>query len=184
MPLSGKKAVAFACILTIVGAGAVAGATLSGDVVGDGTALVEQSIIIPDDAFTGADVSAEDAFVEVNGKGTRFTATARAFQGEKISFDLPIDSRSDSETTVRLNFEQTGGPSDLILDAVATGEDEFNDSIEIDPVVKVGNSTFRFQIGPQGADRVRLVTKVPAHAKPGFYNVTGQIEPIEGVPSE
>ncbi|ERG89333.1 MAG: hypothetical protein J07HR59_00215, partial [Halorubrum sp. J07HR59] len=62
--------------------------------------------------------------------------------------------------------------------------DEFNDSSEIDPVVKIGESAFRFQIDPQGADRVRLVTKVPAHAKPGFYNVTGRIEPIDGVPSE
>lgn len=184
MNLAGRRAAVLACMLIIVGAGAVSGAAVSGTILGDGSTTVQQSVVIIEDEFDADSVTVDNAVVEVNEQGTRFTTSAKAFQGETYNINVPIESRSETETTVRLQFEQTGGPSELVLDAQATGQDEFGDNAEIGPVVQVSNNTYRFQIEGESADRVQLKTKVPAHAKPGFYNITGAIEPIDGTPSE
>ncbi len=174
------RLVVFAFMLLVVGAGAVVGATVSGDISGQGDATVAQSVIIPGSDFESEDVTNSDAVVEVNNKGTAFTTAAEVFQGETYSLNLPIDSRSNTETTVELTIEQTGGPSELLLDAGATGKDEFGDGTEIDTLVQVSESTFRFKIGPNGKDRIQVIQTVPAHAKPGFYNISGTIKPIDG----
>ena len=184
MDTAGHRTVVLACLLVIIGAGAVSGVAVSGTIAGDGSTTVEQSIIIVEDEFSADNVTTDNVVVEINEQGTRFTTSAEAFQGETYSINIPIESRSETETTVRLRFAQAGGPSDLVLDAQATGQDEFNDSAEIGPVVQVSADTYRFQVDAESADRVQLRIKVPAHAKPGFYNVTGTIEPIDGTPSE
>lgn len=168
----------FVFMLLVVGAGAVVGTTMSGDISGQGEATLAQSVIIPGSEFDSDDVTSS-AVVEVNGKGTAFTTAAEVFQGETYDVNLPIDSRSGTETTVELTIEQTGGPSQLLIDAVPTGQDEFDDGEEIETLVQVSENTFRFKIGPNGIDRIQIKQTVPAHAKPGFYNVTGTIEPID-----
>jgi hypothetical protein len=184
MRFTRRRAAVFTFMLLVVGAGAVVGATVSGDISGQGDATVAQSVIINGSAFDSDDVTSDSAVVEVNGQGTGFVTAAEVFQGETYELNLPINSRSNTETTVELTIEQTGGPSELLIDAVSTGQDEFNDNREIDTLVQVSENTFRFNIGPNGDDRIQIVQTVPAHAKPGFYNVTGTIEPIDGTSAD
>lgn len=180
MHFTRHRAAMFGFMLLVVGAGAVVGTTMSGDISGQGEATLAQSVIIPGSDFDSADVTNSNAVVEVNGKGTEFVTAAEVFQGETYRVNLPIDSRSNTETTVELTIEQTGGPSELLIDAVSTGNDEFGDGEAVETIVQVSENTFRFNIGPSGKDRIQIVQTVPAHAKPGFYNVTGTIKPIDG----
>lgn len=82
---------------------------------------------------------------------------------------------------MELSIEQTGGPSELLIDAVSTGNDEFSHGEAVETIVQVSENTFRFNIGPSGKNRIQIVQTIPTHAKPGFYNVTGTIKPIDGL---
>lgn len=172
-------------MLVTVGAGATAGMTFGGDIVGTSTTTVAQSVIVPQGNFSGANVTAPDALVSVNDKGTKFVVGATAYQGGSYRILLPVESRANGAVTMKLIFAQVGGPSSVSIDVSNTTADEFGDGCTVNPVVQSSPTSWRFKLDSPGGngckDRLSILISLDADAQPGFYKISGQVKPLEGI---
>jgi hypothetical protein len=156
-------------VLVIAGVGATAGAAVSGDVVGDGTADVEQSILLND----------SDA-VTVNGDGiatasddlTTFTYSAELFQGDTEDVTVDLQNRAGEALPARLVIDAEDPLSISVTDT--------NRNVEAS---RVSPNEFLLNVSSTaGIDRpnvLKLTIHAPNDVDPGFFDTEFQLEPVD-----
>lgn len=168
-------------LMVVLGAGATAGVSLAGNVVGQSVTSVDQAVTVNATAFDYSDVGVEEAVVTVGNQGAEFAVGAEAFQGDTYGIYVPVQNRASGNVTVELVLSQIEGPDPVSIDAEATGKDEFDDDCQAKYVVQVDKETWRLRLDGDCDDRVKIIISIDSNADPGFYKVSGQIKPLEGI---
>lgn len=168
-------------LLVVVGAGATVGLTLAGSIVGQSVTTVNQAVIIPADQFSDSDVGVSEAVVTVGDQGTKFAVGAEAFQGDTYGIEAPVQNQANGAVTTELVLSQVSGPDPVSVDVKSTSAEEFGDGCNIKNVVQVGEETWRFNLDSGCNDRVRITISLGSKADPGFYKISGELKPLEGI---
>lgn len=168
-------------LLVVVGAGATVGLTLAGSIVGQSFTTVNQAVTIPADQFNHSHVGVSEAVVTVGDQGTKFAVGAEAFQGDTYGIEAPVRNGANGSVATELVLSQVSGPDPISINVESTSANEFGDDCNIPHVVQVGEETWRFNLDPGCNDRVRIIISLDSNADPGFYKISGQLKPLEGI---
>lgn len=184
--LDPSSALGLILLLVVLGAGATAGVTLAGGVIGQSVTTVNQAVTVMGDNFSSADVGVNEAVVTVGDQGAKFAVGAEAYQGDSYGIEVPVENHADGSVTVELVLAQVSGPEPVSIDVNPTGDNEDlkkdeKDECEIKHVVQVKQDTWRLKLAPECTDRVEIDISIDSSAKPGFYKVSGVLKPLEGI---
>jgi hypothetical protein len=151
-----------AAVLVLAGVGATAGAALSGDITGEGTTDVDQSLLVNDTEF-----NPNDGVAQVSGDRASFELGLELFQGDSKTINVPIDNQADTELTSRLVAD---AEEPLHLDV--TGENNLR-------VQRVGPNEFILNAPANFNNDLQVTISAPNDINPGFYNFDFQLQPVE-----
>lgn len=153
-------------VLVIAGVGATAGAAVSGDVVGDGTADVEQSILLNDSDA----VEVDSGIATVSDDRTTFTYSAELFQGDTQTVTVDLDNRAGSDIPARLVVD---AEDPLSIDAESLDSGVLG-------VQRSGPNEFLVDFdGGVTNGTIELTIHAPNDVDPGFFDTEFQLEPID-----
>lgn len=160
-----------AAVVVIAGVGATAGTALSGNISGEGTTDVEQSLLV-DDGF-----SSTEGVVQVSDDGASFEAGLELFQGDTVALNVPINNQANTTLASRLvveaeeplHIEVNGAPAGgATLDVQRVGPNEF--------ILNAGADTGDKDDNDVGDLNVEI--SAPNDIKPGFYEFDFTLQPV------
>jgi hypothetical protein len=148
-----------AAVVVIAGVGATAGTALSGNISGEGTTDVEQSLLVEDD------FSSNNGVVQVSDDRASFEAGLELFQGDEVTLDVPVNNSASEELASRLVVE---ADDPLHIDVVGNGDLT---------VQRVGPNEFILNADPDTND-LDVEISAPNDIKPGFYEFDFTLQPV------
>lgn len=159
-----------AAVLVLAGVGATAGAALSGDITGEGTTDVDQSLLVDEPEFNPT-----DGVAQVSGDRASFELGLELFQGDETTVDVPIVNNASSELAARLVAD---AEEPLHLDVEGTGAGGQSLTVQ-----RVGPNEFILNAPAGTASNdvgdLEVTISAPNDINPGFYNFDFQLQPVE-----
>lgn len=163
--LTRRTAMGGALGLILAGAGAAAGVTMDGNVVGDVSSKVDKAVVVSDAIV----FAFNNGLGNVSDDGTRFRTGANINQGDPYVVQLELDNNSDQGRTERLALDV---PEQL--------------EVEVDADTTTGAEVARDQKGrwlvkldDSLGQIVEITVAAPDAIMPGFYEITGKLSPLD-----
>lgn len=170
-----RRGTAFLLILALIAstAGAATGTILSSRITGSIPITVSQAISVEKPSISGLP-GGRPVFISVSDDGTSFSAACEVYQGEDFEIKVPLINKGEGDIFCELILDVAQDDAPITLSCSGSGK--------INDVVRVGEDKWKFTLDggcSGGSDAIKIKVALSDDAEPGFYEIKGEINPVE-----